>query len=107
MNTIIDSGDTPDTISELQAAWEGGDSTLTTAIASLTTTASTYRALIRAEADAEYVTLRAEAEAESVDIGVAYGTADTGLLNTFTAASAVLSTFANAISALANAVPFL
>ena len=39
MNTIIDSGDTLDTISELKSAWEGGDSTLTTAIASLVLTA--------------------------------------------------------------------
>ena len=29
VSTIIDSGDTLDTISELKAAWEGGDSTLT------------------------------------------------------------------------------
>ena len=37
LNTIIDAGTTLDTISELKAAWEGGDSTLTTSIASLTT----------------------------------------------------------------------
>ena len=32
MNTIIDSGTTLDTISELKAAWEAGDSTLTSAM---------------------------------------------------------------------------
>ena len=55
MNTIIDAGDTLDTISELKAAWEGGDSTLTTAIASLTTVASTDRALIRAEHQTDHL----------------------------------------------------
>ena len=60
MNTIIDSGTTLDTISELKAAWEGGDSTLTSAIASLTTTASTDRALIRAEHDTDNAAIIAQ-----------------------------------------------
>ena len=68
MNTIIDAGSTLDTISELKVAWEGGDSTLNTAITALTTTASTDRALIRTQ----------------------FVAADTALLNTFEAADDVL-----------------
>ena len=100
VNTIIDSGDTLDTISELKAAWEGGDSTLTTAIASLTTIASTDRALIRTEAAAEYVTLRAEADAETAAIATAFVTADAAQTLTFVsahAAQAALNTDARAV----------
>ena len=49
LNTLIDSGTALDTISELQAAWGSVDTTLATAITSLTNSATTDRALIRTE----------------------------------------------------------
>ena len=49
LDTLIDSGTTLDTISELKAAWEGGDSTLSTTVNTLVATATTDRALIRTE----------------------------------------------------------
>ena len=49
LNTLVDKGTALDTISELQAAWDSGDSTLQTAITNLTSTANTDRGLIRTE----------------------------------------------------------
>ena len=49
LDTLIDSGTTLDTISELKAAWEGGDSTLSTTVNTFVATAATDRALIRTE----------------------------------------------------------
>ena len=62
LDTLIDSGSALDTISELQAAWEGGDSSLSTAVDTLVATATTDRAAIRTEfqsADASATTDRA------------------------------------------------
>ena len=49
LDTLIDSGSTLDTISELKSAWEGGDSSLSTAVDALVATATADRAAIRAE----------------------------------------------------------
>ena len=49
LDTLIDSGTTLDTITELKTAWEGGDSTLSTTVNTLVATAATDRALIRTE----------------------------------------------------------
>ena len=57
LDTLIDSGTTLDTISELKSAWEGGDSTLSTTVNTLVATATTDRALIRTEFAAADTTL--------------------------------------------------
>jgi len=49
LDTLIDSGSTLDTISELKSAWEGGDSSLSTAVDALVATATADRAAIRTE----------------------------------------------------------
>ena len=49
LTTLLDSGTALDTISELQAAWDAGDATLTGAVTALTSTAATDRALIRTQ----------------------------------------------------------
>ena len=49
LDTLIDSGSTLDTISELKTAWEGGDSSLSTVVDALVATATTDRAAIRSE----------------------------------------------------------
>ena len=60
LNTLLDKGTALDTISELQTAWDSGDSTLNTAITALTTSASTDRALIRSEFAVEDAALQSD-----------------------------------------------
>ena len=52
LDTLIDSGTTLDTISELKSAWEGADSSLSTAVDALVATATADRAAIRTEVGA-------------------------------------------------------
>ena len=68
LDTLIDSGSTLDTISELKAAWESGDGTLNTAIGSLTTAAAADRQNIRNEFAATDTAINATLATARTDI---------------------------------------
>ena len=68
LDSLIDSGTTLDTISELKAAWEGGDSDMVTAVAAIAGAATADRAAIRTEfaaADTTATTDRAAIRSEA------------------------------------------
>ena len=68
LDTLIDSGSTLDTISELKTAWESGDGTLNTAIGSLTTAAAADRQNIRNEFAATDTAINATLATARTDI---------------------------------------
>ena len=68
LDTLLDVGTSLDQITELRAAWESGDGTLTSAIAGLTSTAQTDRALIRTEFASADTALQSQITTNATDV---------------------------------------
>ena len=118
LDTLIDSGSALDTISELQAAWEGGDSSLSTAVDTLVATdasATTDRAAIRTEfqsADASATTDRALVRTEFATVvdalkPVLVYYVDAGRTDSYTETGSFQSPFKSLVTAMGRGAPKL
>ena len=104
LNTLIDSGTTLDTITELKTAWESGDGTLNTAIGALTTTAAADRQTIRNEFAATDTAINATLATARTDIlelkPVRIYYVDAGRSDSYTETGSLKSPFKSLVTAM-------